>query len=91
MAWLFAIIKILFGGKLSREKTFMNFAILEPPVKVFSAKFGSTIPTCDTFYHSTKGFFHKMVTYRSVKVFSLESFALYSSCLAIVMAPFAII
>ena len=49
MAWLFAIIKILFGGKLSREKTFMNFAILEPLVKVFSAKFGHTIPTCDTF------------------------------------------
>ena len=33
------------SGRFSREKTFMNFAILEPPVKVFSVKFGHAIPT----------------------------------------------
>ena len=27
---------ILYSGKLSREKTFTNLAILEPPAKVFS-------------------------------------------------------
>ena len=35
--------------KLSREKTFMNFAVLEPPAKIFSAKFGYAIPTYDRF------------------------------------------
>ena len=32
----------------------MNFAVLEPPVKVFSTKFGYAIPTYDRFQHSTK-------------------------------------
>ena len=32
---------IPYSGKLSREKTFVNFAILWLFVKVFSAKFGS--------------------------------------------------
>ena len=30
---------ILYSGKLSRDKTFANFADLEPFVKVFSANF----------------------------------------------------
>ena len=30
------------GGKLSKEKAFMNFAILEPPAKV---KFRCAVPT----------------------------------------------
>ena len=29
---------IPYSGKLLREKTFMNFAVLEPPAKVFSTK-----------------------------------------------------
>ena len=29
-----------YSRKFSREKTFMNFAVLEPSVKVFSTKFG---------------------------------------------------
>ena len=33
-----------YSGKLSREKTFTNFAVLEPPVKVFSTKFGRAVP-----------------------------------------------
>ena len=40
-------IAIPFSGRLSREKTFMNFVVLEPPTKVFSTKFGCAIPTYD--------------------------------------------
>ena len=36
-----------YSRKLSREKTFTNFAVLEPPAKVFSTKFGRAIPTYD--------------------------------------------
>ena len=36
---------IPYSGKLSREKTFVNFAVLEPPIKVFCTKFGHVIPT----------------------------------------------
>ena len=40
---------ILYSGKLLREKTFTNFTVLKPPVKVFSTKFGRAIPTYDRF------------------------------------------
>ena len=40
---------LAYSGKLSREKTFMNFADLEPPAKVFSAKFGHAVHTYDRF------------------------------------------
>ena len=43
-----------YSGKLSREKTFTNLAVLEPPAKVFSTKFGRAVPTCDKFWHSAK-------------------------------------
>ena len=33
------IIKLPYSGKLSREKTFANFAIFPPSAKVFSTKF----------------------------------------------------
>ena len=36
--------QIPYSGKLSREKTFMNFMVLEPPMKVFSIKFGHAVP-----------------------------------------------
>ena len=38
-----------YGAKLSRERTFMNFMVLEPPAKVFSTKFGRAVPTYDRF------------------------------------------
>ena len=38
---------IPYSGKLSREKTFTNLAVLEPPVKVFSTKFGHAVSTYD--------------------------------------------
>ena len=40
---------IPYSGKLSREKTFTNFAVLEPSAKVFSTKFGRAMPTYDRF------------------------------------------
>ena len=40
---------VLYSGQLSRKKTFTNFVVLEPPTKVFSTKFGCTIPTCVRF------------------------------------------
>ena len=47
---------ILYSGKLSREKTFINFVFLEPPAKIFSTKFGCVTPTYDRFQHSAKVF-----------------------------------
>ena len=38
-----------YSGKHSREKTFTNFMVLEPPAKVFSMKFGRAILTYDKF------------------------------------------
>ena len=37
----------------------MNFAVLEPPTKVFSTKFGHAVPICDRFLHSAKVFYAK--------------------------------
>ena len=45
-----------YSGKLSRKKTFTNLAVLEPPAKVFSMKFGHAVPTCDKFWQSAKVF-----------------------------------
>ena len=36
-----------YSAKLSGEKTFTNFVVLEPPAKVFSMKFGHAVPTYD--------------------------------------------
>ena len=33
------LVRVPCSGKLSREKTFADFAVLEPSAKVFSAKF----------------------------------------------------
>ena len=43
----YQVYTLRYSGKLSKEKTFTNFAVLEPPVKVFSTKFGRAIPTYD--------------------------------------------
>ena len=51
-----AIHVIPYSGKVSREKTFTNFAVLEPPAKVFSSEFGRAISTYARFVHSTKVF-----------------------------------
>ena len=44
---------IPYSGKLSREKAFTNFTVLEPSVKIFSMKFGRAIPTYDRFLAKT--------------------------------------
>ena len=49
LPWLYP-----YSGKLSREKMFTNFTVLEPPAKVFSSKFGSAISTYVRFLHSAK-------------------------------------
>ena len=70
---------IPYSGKLSREKTFTNFAVLWLVVNVFSAKFGG-VATFGTAQASNlqkispqKSYFHQFA-----KVFALESFPLYS-------------
>ena len=71
--------RILYSGKLSREKTFANFEILGLSVKVFSAKIdGHThtlvvAPNDPPKFSQRISYFHQFA-----KVFSLESFPLYS-------------
>ena len=58
--------RILYSGKLSREKAFMNFAVLEPRGVPYP-------PMIDLAFRES--ILCEMVTsYRSVKVFSLEKF-----------------
>ena len=47
LSYMYYNIHIPYSANLSREKTFMNFAVLEPPVKVFSTKCGHAVPTYD--------------------------------------------
>ena len=35
----------IYSAELSREKTFTNFAVVEPPTKVLSTKIGRAVPT----------------------------------------------
>ena len=53
---IFNISYVRYSGKLLRERTFTNFAILEPSAKVFSTTFGRAIPTYDRLQHSAKVF-----------------------------------
>ena len=67
-----------YSAKLSREKTFTNFAALEPPTKVFSMKFGHAIYPLWLLLAFHESFLREMTTsYQSMKVFSLKSFPLY--------------
>ena len=74
--WMPACIIWLHYGKCLREKTFMNFVILHLQ-KFLHEILGMPYPSMQ---HSV---IHKMhPSYRSVKVFSLESFPLYCMHLA---------
>ena len=71
MRWPFGL---LYSGKVSREKTFVNFAVLWLFTKVFFTKFGS-VASFDVAKASNllkfspqKSYFHQVV-----QVFSLES------------------
>ena len=67
---------MMYSGKLSREKTFVNFAVLWLFVEVFSAKFG-------VLWHSKSN--HETfvsenhIFQQFAKVFSLKSFPLYGN------------
>ena len=58
-----SVLCILYSGKFSREKTFTNFAVLEPPMKVFSIKFGRAIPTymCLIGFSIPRKFIHEII------------------------------
>ena len=67
-----------YSGKLSREKTFTNFAIFRLSVKVFYTKFRHATPIMWPALTFRESFLRKMLpSYWSVKVFSLEIFPLY--------------
>ena len=57
---------ILYSGKLLRGKTSTNFAVWEPPAKVFSTKFGRALPT-----YTIDLAFRKMLTFTDLQNFSL--------------------
>ena len=68
--------KILYNGKLLREKTFANFVVLWLFTKVFSGKFGGVASFCMAKESNLRKFFR--IFNQFAKVFSLESFPLYS-------------
>ena len=74
---------ILYSGKLSREKTFANFAVLWLFVKIFSAKFEgmASFDVAQASYYVAKVFSAKIVIR---EVFSIESFPLYGNSTPIV-------
>ena len=70
-----------YSGKLSRERTFMNFAVVWLFVKVFSAKFGNEMFFGAAKLSNPQKFsLRKFIFHQFLKVFSLESFPLYSIC-----------
>ena len=72
--------KVLYSGKLSREKTLTNFAIFQPSVKVFSMKSRHATPIMQPVLTFREIFLREMLlSYRSAKVFSLENFPLYGT------------
>ena len=53
--WLLCnILTLLYSGKFSREKTFVNFTVLWLFVKVLSAKFGGVVSFGSTSEQSVK-------------------------------------
>ena len=67
-----------YSGKLSGEKTFMNFAVLWLYTKVFSAKFGAWHPLAQQKRAIHESFLCENCIFHQ-KVFSLESFPLYGT------------
>ena len=73
------IYQILYSRKLSREKTFANFAVLRLFTKVFSVKFGGVASLCAEKRAIRESFLREnRIFHQFAKVFSLESFLLYS-------------
>ena len=71
---------ILHSGKLSREKTLVNFEALWLFSKVFFTKFGCVAFVGDTSEQSMKVFLQKSFIFcQFAKVFSFDSFSLYGN------------
>ena len=68
---------ILYSGKLLREKTFANFAVLWLFTKVFSVKFGVVVSFVRHKQAGCESFFSTKIVFFTNSVFSLESFPLY--------------
>ena len=68
--------KILYSGKLLREKTFANSVVLWLFTKVFFAKFGGVASLAVAKESNPRKFFR--IFNQFAKVFSLKSFPLYS-------------
>ena len=76
--------RLPYSRKLSRENTFTNFAILEPPTKVFSTKFERTVPTYDSF-SIPQHFLCEMITLTDLQKFSpLKVFTWLMYCIGTV-------
>ena len=76
---LWFVFSISYSGKLSREKTFANFAVLWLFTKVFYAKFGGVVSFGAAQQAFRESFLHENCLFHQfAKVFSLESFPLYS-------------
>ena len=68
--------KLLCSGKLSREITFTNFAVLWLFAKVFYVKFGGVASLAQ----HRRAISENHIFHQFAKVFSLESFPLYGNC-----------
>ena len=70
---------LLYSGKLSREKTSANFAVLWLFVKVFSAKFVGVASFGAAKASNPRNFSSRKLYFSPIcgKVFSLKSFPLY--------------
>ena len=66
--------KVTYSGKLSREKTFTNFVVLEPPVKVFSMKFGRAVLILCLILVFRESFLCEIVTLTDLQKFSPSKF-----------------
>ena len=72
---------IPYSGKLSREKTFTNFALLEPSVKAFSMKFGACCTHLQQVLVFREIFFlTEMVTLTDLRKFSPQKVSRYTVC-----------
>ena len=69
---------ILYSGKLSREKTLVNFAVLWQNMKVFSVKFGAWHPLAWQSKQSTKVFSMKIVSFTNSRKFSPSKVSRYT-------------
>ena len=78
--------RIPYSGKLSREKTFTNLAILLPPVKFFSTKYGCAVPTYDRFQHSVKVFSAcELITLTDLRKFFPSKVYCYTVCRLVIV------